>query len=108
MSRKQSAFMAQMKELRIAAQDASRKTFSQYLTDTVIITLHRKGYGEKRIRQFLKEWGEVYDEFFDALRTEPGTDYYRAKMDEIIRPLCTEEPFIPFEVRYQFLPDIKY
>ncbi len=50
----------------------------------------------------------MYDEFFDALRETPETDYYRAKIDAIIEPLCTENPFQPFEQRYEFLPQVKY
>ncbi len=50
----------------------------------------------------------MYDEFFDALRETPETDYYRAKIDAIIEPLCTEKPFEEFEKRYEFLPQVKY
>lgn len=108
MSRKQSSFLAQMAEVRRAAQEATRRTYMQYLTDTAIVALTRKGWGEKRIREFLTEWGRVYDEFFDALRETPETDYFRAKLDAIIEPLCTEKPFQPFEQRYEFLPQVKY
>ena len=108
MSRKQSAFLQQMHDIRRAAQEASRKTFSQYLTDTCVIALHEMGWGETRIRKFLDLWGKVYDEFFDALRTTPETDYYREKLDLQLQPLCLQERFIPFEQRYEFLPDMKY
>ena len=108
MSRKQSAFLARQADYRRASQEAMRKTFTQYLTDTLVITLNRKGYGEKRIRDFLELWGQVYDEFFDCLRDVPETDYYRTKLDEVLKPLCTMEPFIPFEGRYEFLPDMRY
>jgi len=32
----------------------------------------------------------------------------RQKLDDSLKPLCTQEPFIPFESRYEFLPDIVY
>lgn len=109
MSRKQSGFLAQMADIRRAAQEASRKTFTQYLVDTAAITLNEEfGFGKERIQTFLKVWGEQYDLFFDALRQTDETDYYRHKLDERLRPLYTGDDFSPFEDRYQFLPDMKY
>ena len=107
MARKTSAFMEQVREIRRMAQEATRKTYMQYLTDTAVIALNRLGWGDIRIRRFLDEWGKVYDEYFDALRQEPETDYYRTKMDEQIKMFSKEE-FIPFEQRYEFLPEVKY
>lgn len=108
MGRKQSGFLQAQNDIRRAAQEASRKTFSQYLTDTAVIALNRLGWGETRIRRFMDEWGRVYDEYFDSLRNVPETDYYRQGLDDALRPLCTQEPFIPFETRYEFLPDMRY
>jgi hypothetical protein len=108
MSRKQSGFLRDQADIRRAAQEASRKTFTQYLTDTAVISLHRLGWGETRIRRFIDEWGKVYDLYFDALRNVPETDYCRQKLDDSLKPLCTQEPFIPFEARYEFLPDMRY
>jgi len=108
MSRKQSAFLQQMQDIRRAAQEASRKTFTQYLTDTCVIALHEMGWGEIKIRQFLDLWGQAYDTFFDALRTTPETDYLRDKLDERLKLLCKYEPFVEFKDRYEFLPDMKY
>ena len=107
MSRK-NEYLQRMEDYRRAAQEATKKTYTQYLTDTAVIALHRKGWGEKRIREFLDEWGAVYDEFFDSLRDVPETDYYRQKLDESLLPLCKTEPLIAFEVRYEFLPEMRY
>lgn len=110
MSRKQSAFLAKMHDIRREAQEASRKTFTQYLVDTAAITLNEEfGFGKDRIQTFLTEWGKQYDLFFDALRQTEETDYYRQKLDERLRPLCSaEKPFETFEERYLFLPEMKY
>lgn len=108
MSRKQSAFLQRMDDIRREAQEASRKTFTQYLTDTAVIALSELEWGETRIRRFVDEWGKAYDKYFDSLRNVSETDYYRDKLDERLKPLCTQEPFIPFESRYEFLPDIVY
>lgn len=107
MSRK-NAYLAKQADFRRACQDAAKKTYTQYLTDCAAIALNRKGWGEKRIREFIDEWGTVYDEFFEALRDGPETDYYRQKLDENLLPLCKTEPLIPFEIRYEFLPEMRY
>lgn len=109
MSRKQSAFLAQIAETRRAAQEAARKTYMQYLTDTAVIALSEKfGFGKDRIQAFLDEWGKQYDVWYDALRTVEESDYYRAKLDERLQMLSNGENFAPFNERYQFLPDLKY
>ena len=63
---------------------------------------------EQRIRKLLADWGKTYDEYFDALRKEPETDYCRSKMDERIKDICKSGDWIPFEDRYRFLPEMKY
>ena len=108
MSRKQSGYLQVMAEIRRAAQEATRKTYEQYLTDTAVIALNNLGWGETKIRRFLDEWGKMYDHFFDALRKEPETDYYRATMDERLKSMCKQEEFVPFEDRCTFLPELKY
>ncbi len=108
MSRKQSGFLERIAVERRAAQEASRKTFSQYLTDTAVVALKRLGWGETRIRRFIDEWGKAYDEYFDSLRNVAETDYYRERLDDALKPVCTQEPFLPFEERYEFLPEMRY
>jgi len=108
LARKTSAFMEQVRDIRRMAQEATRKTYMQYLTDTAVIALNNLGWSETKIRRFLDEWGKVYDEFFDVLRQEPETDYCRAKIDERLRPICKQEEFVTFEDRYEFLKEVKY
>ena len=109
MSRKQSAFLAQIADIRRAAQEATRKTYMQYLTDVAVIALsERFGFGKERIRAFLDEWGHQYDLWFDALRSIEESDYYRQKLDERLKQLSNGENFAPFNERYKFLPEMKY
>ena len=108
MSRKQSAFFQQMEERRRIAQEATRKTWAQYFTDTCVITLNEFGFGKERIQRFLDAWGKNYDAYFTALRQEPETDYYREKLDGSLRPLFDDGLFEPFEQRYEYLPEVKY
>ena len=109
MARKKSAFMEQIKDIRLAAQEATRKTYMQYLTDVAVIALsERFGFGKERIRAFLDEWGHQYDIWFDALRSIEESDYYRQKLDERLKQLSNGENFAPFNERYKFLPEMKY
>ena len=109
MARKKSAFMEQIKDIRLAAQEATRKTYMQYLTDVAVIALsERFGFGKERIRAFLDEWGHQYDLWFDALRSIEESDYYRQKLDERLKQLSNGENFAPFNERYKFLPEMKY
>ena len=109
MSRKQSAFLAQMADIRRAAQEASRKTYMQYLTDVAVIALNERfGFGKDRLQAFLDEWGKQYDVWFDALRSIEESDYYRQKLDERLKQLSYDDNFAPFNERYKFLPEMKY
>lgn len=49
-----------------------------------------------------------YDRFFDALTKNAEADYARVKMDAIMQNICPPEKFIPFEKRYEWLPEITY
>ena len=106
---KKSAYLAKQEEFRRASMEAMRETFTHYMTDTCAIALNDLGWGAKRINDFLVLWGKVYDDFFDVLRNTPETDYYRQKFDERLKPLnLPEDDFVPFEQRYEFLPDMRY
>lgn len=99
----------------LVLQDATRATFVQYMTDTLMCTLNdpdvmgKDVFGYARIKKILAAWGAKYDLFFDALTTKDEADYYRQKMDDSIRQIVPKgEPFFPFEERYEWLPLITY
>ena len=79
-------------------QDATRQTFVQYMTDTLLYTLNdpeimgKDVFGYARLKKILDAWGAKYDLYFDALR----------------RIVPEGEPFFTFEERYQWLPLITY
>lgn len=82
-------------------QDATRQTFVQYMTDTLLFTLNdpevmgKDVFGYARLKKVLDAWGAKYDLYFDALTLKDEADYFRQKMDD-------------FEERYQWLPLITY
>lgn len=62
-----------------------------------------------RLKRVLDAWGKKYDQFFDALTKNPEADYARAKMDAAMKAIVgNNQDFIPFEQRYQWLPEIRY
>jgi len=105
---KKNGFARQIVEWKNSHTKAVKDTYMQYLTDTMVIVLNNHGFGEKRIREILKDWGGVFDEYFDVLTTNNEADYMQHKLDERIRQICKSGDFIPFEKRYEYLPDIKY
>ena len=96
-------------------QDATRQTFQQYMTDTLILTLNDSDvmgqdvFGYERLKKVLDAWGKYYDYYFAALTKAPDADYAREKMDrEMKRIIGDRGDFIPFEKRYEWLPEISY
>nr|WP_326203731.1 hypothetical protein [uncultured Oscillibacter sp.] len=112
---KKNDFLARKKEKERLLQEATRHTFVQYMTDTLILTLNdpevmgKDVFGYARLKKVLDAWGKCYDQFFDALTKNDEADYARVKMDEAMKRICGETgDFFPFEERYQWLPEIRY
>ena len=96
-------------------QDATRQTYQQYMTDTLILTLNdpevmgKDVFGYKRLKKVLEAWGKCYDKYFDSLTKNPEADYAREKMDRLMKQICGDSgDFVPFEERYEWLPEITY
>lgn len=112
---KKNDYLARQEVKRRTLQDATRQTFVQYMTDTLIFTLNdpevmgKDVFGYARLKKVLEAWGRYYDKFFDALTLNPEADYARAKMDEAMKRICGDTgDFVPFEKRYDWLPEIRY
>ena len=94
-------------------QDATRQTYQQYMTDTLILTLNdpevmgKDVFGYERLKKVLEAWGRYYDDFFVALTRNPEADYAREKMDAAMKRICGKRgDFVPVEKRYEWLPEI--
>lgn len=107
-------YIAKQKRRNRVLQDATTQTFRQYMADTLIITLNdpevmgKDVFGHKRIMRVLEAWGKKYDLFFEALTNNPETDYTREKLDALLRQIIKPPDFVPFEKRYDWLPEITY
>ena len=105
---KKNGFAKQIVEWKDAFIRATKETYMQYLADTMILVLNDHGFGEQRIRKILDEWGDYFDEYFDCLTSNPTADYARTRLDDRIRAICKSGQFVPFEQRYEYLPEIRY
>ena len=86
---KQSGMLKRQKEEQKARdrvlQDATRQTFVQYMTDTLLFTLNdpevmgKDVFGYARLKKILDAWGAKYDLYFEALTLADEADYYRQK-----------------------------
>lgn len=112
---KKNSFIDRQKKRDRVLQDATRQTFVQYMTDTLILTLNdaeimgKDVFGYKRLKKVLDAWGKCYDLYFDALTKNAEADYAREKMDAALKRICEGTgDFVPFEKRYDWLPEITY
>lgn len=111
---KKGTFAAQIEERIKLERQAAKETYTQYLTDMLILTLNdpeimgKDVFGEARIRRILDGCGKKYDYYFDALTKGDEADYYRQKLDDKIKAICKSGDFVPFEQRYDWLPEIRY
>ena len=112
---KKSDYLARQEEKKRTLQEATRQTFVQCMTDTLVFTLNdsevmgKDVFGYVRLKKVLDARGWYYDQFFDAMTKKPEADYARAKMDEALKRICGETgDFVPFEKRYDWLPEIRY
>ena len=113
--KKKNDYLVRQEAKKRTLQDATRQTFVQYMADTLMFTLNdpevmgKDVFGHARLKKVLEAWGRYYDKFFDALTLSPEADYARAKMDEVLKRICGDSgDFIPFEERYDWLPEIRY
>ena len=112
---KRNGYLARQKVRDGVLQDATRQTYQQYMTDTLILTLNdpevmgKDVFGYKRLKKVLEAWGKCYDRYFDAQTKNPEADYAREKMDRLMKQICGDSgDFVPFEERYEWLPEITY
>ena len=113
--KKKNDYLVRQEVKKRTLQDATRQTFVQYMTDTLMFTLNdpevmgKDVFGYERLKKVLEAWGRYYDDFFDALTKNPEADYAREKMDAAMKRICGKSgDFVPFEKRYEWLPEITY
>lgn len=111
---KQSGMIKRQKIRDGVMEKAVKQTFQQYMSDMFILALNdpdvmgKDVLGYKRLVRVMDAVQKNYDRFYDALRKTDESDYCRVKMDEAMKRIIPADAFIPFEERYEWLPQISY
>ena len=106
----------------IAERDAVRREFfniglrcgRQQIIDMVSLVLNdseimgKDTFGKDRLLKVVKGIGAYIDKFQPAWEKNDETDYYREKMDAILKKIYGEDMHYPFNERYEFCPDYDY
>jgi hypothetical protein len=92
-------------------QQAATDTERQYLVDLFCIVLNdpavmgHNALGKVRLTRVVKAVAVEYDRWKEALTTHDEADYYRAKMDAILKDILGDD-LVPFEKRYDWIKDV--
>ena len=105
-----SGYLQRRTDVQNAVMRAAERLTEQFMEDTLEVTLHRKGYGFKRVCDILELWQEVRKEYAVALTpSDVEADVAQDHMDSEIQSICKDEMQIqPFVERYPELKKISY
>ena len=102
---------------RIANQtyfDAGLQMGRQQIIDMLSVVLNnpqvmkKNTYGKKRLPMIVKAIGEEIDTFQKAWERDDETDYYRAKLDELLTRAYGVDMVYTFKKRYEYCCDYDY
>lgn len=108
---KQSGMIAFAEQFAQAKVEAAQRLISQYMTDTLQMTLHQtEGWGYDRIMRLDAAWKQIRDEYAPAINpSNPEADVYQEHMDRVLTQIISgKQELIPFAERYPELKQIKY
>ena len=102
----------QRKEQRESAiMHSAERLTEQFMEDTLVCALRRKGYTYSEACDLLTLWGDVRKDYAPALlpKTHKEADVAQEHMDRELCGLCEGyQEIIPFRKRYPELKDINY
>lgn len=108
---KQSGMIAFAEQFAQAKVEAAQRLISQYMTDTLQMTLHQtEGWGYERIMRLMEAWQQTQKEYTPALNSnDPEADVRQEHMDRVLAQIINgKAKLIPFPDRYPDLKKIKY
>ena len=108
---KQSGMIAFAEQFAQAKVEAAQRLISQYMTDTLQMTLHQtEGWGYERIMRLTEAWQQTQKEYTPALNSnDPAADVRQEHMDRVLAQIINgKAELIPFPDRYPDLKKIKY
>ena len=108
---KQSGMIAFAEQFAQAKVEAAQRLISQYMTDTLQMTLHQtEGWGYERIMRLTEAWQQTQKEYTPALNSnDPAADVRQEHMDRVLAQIINgKAELIPFPDRYPDLKKIEY
>lgn len=108
---KQSGMIAFAEQFAQAKVDAAQRLTSQYMNDTLQMTLHQtEGWGYDRIMRLTEAWVQNQREYTPALNSnDPAADVMQEHMDRVMAQIISSrKELIPFAARYPELKKVRY
>lgn len=109
------AYLARQQAKEKVLQQATAKTYQQFMADTLMLTLNdpdimgKDTFGYERLKKVAEGWSRYIDQFHPALTGSPEADYLQTKLDEGVRRVMGKSgDFSPFEERYEWIAKVKY
>ena len=108
---KQSGMITFAEKFAQAKVEAAQRLISQYMIDTLQMTLHQtEGWGYERIMRLTEAWEQTQREYTPALNSnDPAADVMQEHMDRVLAEIISgKAELIPFPDRYPNAKKIKY
>jgi hypothetical protein len=109
-----SGLLDRMQRERQAYFDAGLQMGRQQILDMMCIVLNdpdimgKDTFGKDRLLKVVKGVGDYIDVFQKAWERDDETDYYRAKMDELLTKAYGTDLVDTFDKRYEYCCDFDY
>ena len=94
-----------------AKVEAAQRLISQYMIDTLQMTLHQtEGWGYDRIMRLTEAWQQTQKEYTPALNSnDPAADVMQEHMDRVMAQIIGDKQDLkPFQERYHELRKVTY
>ena len=94
-----------------AKVEAAQRLISQYMIDTLQMTLHQtEGWGYDRIMRLTEAWQQTQREYTPALNSnDPAADVMQEHMDRVMAQIIGgKQELLPFAERYHELRKVTY
>lgn len=94
-----------------AKVEATQRLISQYMIDTLQMTLHQtEGWGYDRIMRLTEAWEQTQREYTPALNSnDPAADVMQEHMDRVMAQIIGgKQDLKPFPERYHELRKVTY
>ena len=108
---KQSGMIAFAEQFAQAKVEAAQRLISQYMIDTLQMTLHQtEGWGYDRIMRLTEAWQRTQKEYTPALNSnDPAADVMQEHMDRVMAQIISgKQELRPFQERYHELRKVTY